>query len=101
MSKHSKAKARRRRKHRAKPQTMICQRCAGTAAADADTLLGNLAAALNACAANGIKVKPWHGGILKTCEGYVLPFREGWAARTWTSRPADYAVVPHVDDEED
>lgn len=52
-------------------------------------LLGNLAAALNACDKAGLDVKLRHG-IVMTGRGYVLQVKNGrWAART-----LDYQAFP-------
>jgi hypothetical protein len=49
---------------------------------DARRLLRQVAAALNACEAAGIRVRLKHGAVI-TREGYVLPLGDGrWAART-------------------
>lgn len=53
---------------------------------DPAALLGQVAEALNACEAAGIPVKLKHG-IVSTRNGYVLPVRDGWVARTLAYSP--------------
>lgn len=47
----------------------------------ASQLLGEVAAALNACEAAGVRVKLRHG-VVFTDYGYVLPTDSEWVART-------------------
>lgn len=49
--------------------------------AAASHLLGEVAAALNACEAAGVRVKLRHGAVF-TDYGYVLPTDSEWVART-------------------
>jgi hypothetical protein len=49
--------------------------------AAASRLLGEVAAALNACEAAGVRVKMRHGAVF-TNYGYVLPADSEWVART-------------------
>lgn len=62
-------------------------------------LLTQLAAALNACEDAGLRVKPWHGGILRTVGGYVLRLEDG----RWDGRGLNYdpLTVPGFTDDED
>lgn len=60
-------------------------------AGTASHLLAAVADALAACEQAGLKVRLRHG-IVETREGYVLPVKGGWVARTraWTEfSPAD------------
>jgi hypothetical protein len=50
---------------------------------DAARLLASVASALTACEQAGIKVRLRHG-IVDTREGYVLPVKGSWVARTRT-----------------
>jgi hypothetical protein len=79
-----------KRKHRRKARkTVLCASCGKPPGGW--SLLAGLAAALNACADAGVKVRMRHYG-LETGRGYVLRLPDGhWGART-----ADYTTYPEA-----
>ncbi len=64
---------------------------------DAESLLGAVADALNACQSAGIDVKLKHGAVM-TRFGYVLPIGNGWGARTRAY--TEFTPPPGDDDDE-
>ena len=92
---HGKKGHKGRRKHRAQ---LVCARCATPQDGSPAALLTGVAAALNACADAGVKVKLRHG-VVDAREGYVLPLDAGrWMARTRTYDPL---IVPQGAGEDD
>ena len=76
----------------------MCARCLTPQDGTAAGLLGQLAAALNACTDAGMRVRLRHG-IAEAREGYVLPLDAGrWIARTRTYDPL---LPPAAGDEDD
>jgi hypothetical protein len=89
MSKASRKKALKRRKHRDKlTWQFVCPQCQSVDDGSPGALLTNLADALNACADMGMAVRVRHGAVLAEGPdggGYVLPLEDGrWTARTLT-----------------
>ena len=85
-------------KRRKYPVQPVCARCLTPQDGTAAGLLGQLAAALNACTDAGMRVRLRHG-IAEAREGYVLPLDAGrWIARTRTYDPL---LPPAAGDEDD
>ena len=81
-----------------KRRPLVCARCLTPQDGTAAGLLGQLAAALNACTDAGMRVRLRHG-IAEAREGYVLPLDAGrWIARTRTYDPL---LPPAAGDEDD
>lgn len=101
MSKQSRKKARRRKKH-VKTRLLMSTVCPDCGAVDMSSpagLLNSVADVLNACADAGIKIKLRHGALL-AAEGYVLPLTGGrWTARTLNYDP--FITLPLDADEDD
>jgi hypothetical protein len=86
-----------KKRKRGKIRTM-CPRCLTPQDGSSGALLTGLAAALNACEVAGLRVKPWHGGSLRTPGGYVLRLEDDrWAPRTLSYDPL---TVPDFTDAE-
>jgi hypothetical protein len=87
-----------RKKHRRKARkAVLCPRCRFPADGSPSSVLGSLAAALNACEDAQMTVKFRHGAAY-TRQGFVLPLGDGkWAARTLLYTE----FTPLVGDEDD
>lgn len=86
MSKQSKKRAKKRRKHRDKLSWVFtCPQCMREDDGSPGAMLTQLADALNAFADSGMKVKVRNGIVMAEGHGgggYVLPLRDGrWTAR--------------------
>lgn len=90
MSKKSRQKARKHRKHHA--FSMICQRCGAVEGASAGRLLQNLADSMNAVSDAGLGLRLTHGIIISK-QGYVLPLKGG----RWTARDVAYDQFTDMD----
>lgn len=89
-------KHRKRRKRRT--AWVVCAGCLTPQDAAPASLLSGVAAALNACADAGMRVRLRHG-IVEAREGYVLPLMDDrWTARTRTYDPL---VSPSTGDDTD
>ena len=90
-----------RKRKRGKIRT-VCSRCLTPQDGSSAALLTSLAAALNACEAAGLRVKPWHGGALRTAAGYVLRLEDDrWMARTLSYDPLTVPGFTGDDAEDD
>ena len=89
----SKKHGHKKRKHR--KIRSVCSRCLTPQDGSSAALLTALAAALNACETAGLRVKPWHGGALRTPGGYVLRLEDDqWMARTLSYDPLTVPGFP-------
>lgn len=77
----------------------VCAGCGAPADRSPAGLLGQVAAALNACSAAGVKVRLRHGIVLAR-EGYVFPLLDGgWAVRPLLHDPDVPASGSDPDDD--
>lgn len=91
-------KHRKRRKRRT--AWVVCAGCLTPQDAAPASLLSGVAAALNACADAGMRVRLRHG-IVEAREGYVLPLVDDrWTARTRTYDPLLPPAGPDPDDDD-
>jgi hypothetical protein len=100
VSKHSRKRARHRKKVRKPVLMALCQNCASAYPANAEALLSALAGAMNACQDAGMKVHLRHG-VVMTKGGYVLPIKDKWAPRTSVFTEFSAVLLPTDDPDDD
>jgi hypothetical protein len=87
----------RRKKNRPKPPPGVCRRCSAPKDTSPGALLKALAAILNICAAEGVKVRFGYGAVLAR-EGYVIKVGGRWVPRLLTGDPLSPDESDGLDD---